>query len=260
MKKVDYQCKNCGNHLDLNQKFCSNCGQSTFTKRIDFNFLWSEIRYSIFHVNGGFFFTLKELFTRPGHTIREYLEGKRQKHFKLIPLITILGSISTLLNHLVFKTAPSEIGTDEFSHFSGNNEDGFNMERFSHYFQVVQNWADKHYALSILLFIPLFAFAYYLAFRKYQCNFAEWLIIGTFITAQSLAVGIVFVIINHYYNATLANTLIAGLLTFWTFVQFFNDRKPAVIILKSLLGLLFYFLTILMFLSLVTLFFYFISF
>ncbi len=74
------KCKNC-NH-DLKGNFCNNCGQTKETHEINFKSILHEIQHSIFHIDKGILYTTKELFIRPGLTIREYLHGKRVKHFK----------------------------------------------------------------------------------------------------------------------------------------------------------------------------------
>ena len=42
-------CKNCS--TPVSGKYCSNCGQSTATARINFHYIIHEIQHSIFHVD-----------------------------------------------------------------------------------------------------------------------------------------------------------------------------------------------------------------
>ena len=68
-------------------------------REIEFAFLIDEIKYTYLYVNKGLLFTAKELFTRPGHTIREFIEGKRVNHYKPILLVFVLAGVEGLLNH-----------------------------------------------------------------------------------------------------------------------------------------------------------------
>jgi recombinational DNA repair protein RecR len=69
-------CKNCG-HI-VKDNFCSRCGQNSRVDKINLlNFL-NEISESVFQVNQGLFFTFKALVTRPGNSIKEFLNGKRE--------------------------------------------------------------------------------------------------------------------------------------------------------------------------------------
>ncbi len=61
-------CKNC--KQNFNGNFCNNCGQNSNVRKIDVKYLIDEIPNSIFQINRGFLFILKELFTRPGDSIR----------------------------------------------------------------------------------------------------------------------------------------------------------------------------------------------
>lgn len=65
-------CKNCNHNFKGN--FCNNCGQTANTHEINFTSILHEIQHGIFHIDKGILYTSKELFRRPGHTIREYLD------------------------------------------------------------------------------------------------------------------------------------------------------------------------------------------
>lgn len=56
-----------------------------------------EIKYTFLHVNKGFVYTIKELFTRPGQSIKEFIEGKRIKHYKPLLLVFVLAGINGYL-------------------------------------------------------------------------------------------------------------------------------------------------------------------
>jgi len=70
------KCLNCNS--EATGSYCYNCGQKTSTMRFSINHIFkSDIAnqyYSFF--KNGLFFTLKELATRPGYSIREYILGK----------------------------------------------------------------------------------------------------------------------------------------------------------------------------------------
>ncbi len=83
------KCLNCNS--DVVGDFCSTCGQKTSTKRFSLkHFITHDLIHGVFHLDKGLLFTIKELFTRPGHSIREYVQGKRIKHFNYFTAILIL--------------------------------------------------------------------------------------------------------------------------------------------------------------------------
>mgnify|MGYP006179009015 CR=1 FL=1 len=91
-------CKNCG-HIYSGQ-FCNNCGQPSDTHKLNLHFIWHDLQHAFLHFDKGVLFTAKELFTRPGNSIREFIEGKRVKHFKPISLVIILATLYGVLRHL----------------------------------------------------------------------------------------------------------------------------------------------------------------
>lgn len=87
-------CKNCG-HI-VSDNYCSMCGQSTRVGRITFKNVLSQITESIFQINHGFLFTLKNLTLKPGESIKEYLNGKRVRFFKPMAFVLTLSTVYLL--------------------------------------------------------------------------------------------------------------------------------------------------------------------
>lgn len=237
MIKPEKRCRNCNQHLLMNQKFCHECGQKTDTHRIDFHYFLHEVPHNIFHVDGGILFTLKELFTRPGHTIREYLEGKRQPHFKPVMLVLIMGSVCALIQYFLKDTTKKKIADSEI--LKGDVETSglskyVDFEGLIAYFKHIVEWLSNHFAFTVLLMLPIAAFGFFLGFRKYKLNYPEWLVVFLFLAGQSLTVYIFFIFLNRFagnYNM-LFLFLCWGLVTY-SLTQLFNDRGKKYVILRS---------------------------
>lgn len=88
-------CKNCGQLLAGN--FCSHCGQGADVHRITWHELAHQLPHAFFHIDGGLFFTLKELARRPGYAVREYLLGKRKPHYNPILLLIMSAGLCSIL-------------------------------------------------------------------------------------------------------------------------------------------------------------------
>lgn len=232
-------CQNC--NTALQGKYCSNCGQSSETHKIDVHYLWHDIQHGLLHLDKGILFTTKELFTRPGHSIREFLEGKRVKHFKPISLVLVLAGIYGLLSHF-FKI-------DMFPNYivvSGS------AERVNHIIEVIKNmseWTGQHYSILALMQIPIFTIGTYLCFRKSEYNFVEHLIINTFLVGQRLILHIITFPLYYISNGTpmliqadRIVTMIGYTLAIWTLIQLFKYQSKR--ILKTIFSLLISFLII----------------
>lgn len=110
-------CKNCNTVFEGN--YCNNCGQSAKTHRITWKEILHYLTHALFHTDKGFFYTIKELIIRPGFTIKDYLEGKRIKHFNPILFLIIIGSITTYFySSLHLKLPNAEIDLERIEHIS----------------------------------------------------------------------------------------------------------------------------------------------
>lgn len=89
------KCLNCG--TEFTGKFCPECGQGAETGRFTLTFIWQNLIAAIFGNYGGIFFTLKNLFTRPGEMIVEILNGKRRRYFSPFPMLFFALTVYILL-------------------------------------------------------------------------------------------------------------------------------------------------------------------
>ncbi len=161
-------CKNCGHKFEGN--FCSNCGQDSEVDKINAKYIIKEILHSIFELDKGFFYTVKELFRRPGHSIRDYLQGKRKNHYKPILFVIITATIY-LLSTLI-TGEKTFLGDFLYGAISGFNDKEF---------KPVSNaltWGANNYTYITLILMPFFSFASFVSFRKAGYNYFEHLIIN----------------------------------------------------------------------------------
>lgn len=220
-------CKNC--QATVTGKYCSNCGQATHTHRINYHFLVHEIQHGLLHFDGGVLYTIKELFTRPGASIREYIEGKRVKHFKPLSFVVLLATVYGLLS-LYFhndvsggmKVTGDARGTVAVA--------GFN------------DWVSKHYVTYILISLPFSGLASYIVFRKQGYNLVEHLVLSTYGIGQMLVLQLLFFPLSYALTGTsfllLLTTVVSLLgigLNMWVNIGFFNKLSPLKVIGLSLL-------------------------
>lgn len=152
-------CKNCNTLFTGN--YCNHCGQKADVGRLDLKHLLHNFFHAFTHMDAGYLHTLKELAYRPGHSIREYLQGKRSSHGDPLLMILIVGGLcSVLYNHYHLKTMSSV----DISTFKGE------MQMFS----------LKFFALTFLGYSFLFAMIDYLIFRYKGYNYFELFVMNIF--------------------------------------------------------------------------------
>lgn len=241
-------CKNC--NQNFTGHFCNNCGQSADTHEINFKYFWHEVQHGLLHIDKGILYTTKQLFTIPGNTIREYINGKRVSHFKPIAFAFLLSTIYGLIFHYSNDTTSFDDVSKTFSEIDSENK-----KNNYGFLKMIFNWLGAHYAYGTLLLIPFFSVASYWAFRKSRYNYFKHLILNTFISGQRTIIYIVLVpfmallknkeTIEIFGNIEMCTDII---LIFWTYIQFFNNNSK----LKSFfLTFLFFFIFALIFASLI---------
>lgn len=167
-----HHCKNCSFEFEGN--YCPQCGQSAHEHRIDAGYILHDVPHSVFHVDEGFFYTLKSMFTRPGAMVRDFLEGKRAKYFRPLAYVVIMSAICTLIVKGIEWMIMNLVGAGAMP----LHEENF----FKHYF-----------SFFIFVMIPFASLITWLTFYKKRYNYWEHFVANTYIAAQ---LNIMLVLIN----------------------------------------------------------------
>ncbi|HVM89910.1 MAG TPA: DUF3667 domain-containing protein [Puia sp.] len=214
--QITTTCKNCNNQFD--GKFCNHCGQAADTHRLNMHHIWHDLQHGLFHFDNGIFYTVKQLLKRPGHTIREFINGKRVGHFKPLSFVVILATVYGLLYHYfignIFNVKPTQTG------------DGL----LSAYEKVI-HWTTNHFAYATLLLTITTTIASYLVFWRQGYHFAEHFVLNAYYRGLVLVIVLLFLPVFYLlykegkewltiYAAILQ--IIDFVLMYWCYTQFFN--------------------------------------
>lgn len=88
----DKTCLNCGH--EVNEHYCSHCGQENTETRQPFYFLITHFIEDFVHYDSSFWQTIKTLFTKPGKLTNEYLAGKRQSQVNPVKMYIFISFIT----------------------------------------------------------------------------------------------------------------------------------------------------------------------
>ena len=157
----------------------SHCGQSAKVDKINAAYFLHDIPHSVFHIDKGFFYTLKSLITKPGIALREYLNGHRIKHYRPFAFVIIMSTICTLFIKGV-------------NYFTNKLYTENNPGRSIHY---GDNIFVKYPSLLIFLMIPILSFITWLFFKKKNFNYWEHFLINTYLAAY---VNVFFLVLSIY--------------------------------------------------------------
>lgn len=100
-------CLNCD--APLGGKFCQHCGQPAKVKRYTFGAFLHELPHELLHLDHALPHTLKALLTKPGSTIRAYLDGKRARIYSPIALLFLLSGLVALVTIALKLTGPTTV-------------------------------------------------------------------------------------------------------------------------------------------------------
>ena len=229
-------CKNCGNQFT--GRYCNQCGQRSDTHRINWHYIWHEIPHSVWHVDHGILFTFKELFTRPGYTIREFLDGKRIHHYRPLALILLLGAI------LIFLSRSLDVHvTERVNEFTNAQQE--QSETLKNFQQDLNGFLERNQHLTTLIMVPVTAFFMWLFFRRKSLNFPEHLVANTFLGVIGLVMAIIMILLIKLIGASasgFATSLGLGVLVnvgyvLFAYAQLFKtEMTPFKAVLRALAG------------------------
>jgi hypothetical protein len=219
MDKSMITCKNCSHPIDGN--YCSNCGQKASVKRFMFENIIPEFFHGFLHVHHGFFFTIKELFIRPGVSIRGYISGKRVTYFNPFTYLVLLSLLAGF----------------GFSH-SGMLEHA--RDNFIVSGETLQ-FSRKHFSYRLLLSIPAFTLLTWILFKSFKYNFSEHFIINTFLISQTTLIYCLWLLVLYILNPDKQSFQIlfscahisAIIYLIIAMFRLFNSETPAVRWVKS---------------------------
>lgn len=146
-------CLNCGNTFEGN--YCNHCGQKYTVSRITWKELFHNVPHMLFHLDDGFFYTIKQLMVKPGGTIWEYLQGKRKYHYNpFVMLLLLAGLCSTLYVYFHLQTILAAVSINQLE-----EENAF--------------IAHKFFAARTIIFCLICSIGDYIFFFKFNYNLAE---------------------------------------------------------------------------------------
>lgn len=93
----EVECLNCGTRYQGN--FCPCCGQSAKTKRFNTKQTLKHLLFIFTKFDDSFWHTTTNLFVRPGHMIREYLQGHRADYLRPMQMLICLITAYLVVRH-----------------------------------------------------------------------------------------------------------------------------------------------------------------
>lgn len=233
-------CLNCAATV-VPHNYCPNCGQKTTTHRYSIqHFIAHDFVHGIWHVDKGILFTLAGLFKRPGHSVREFIQGKRVPHFNFITLILLILTVGSII-------AP-------YAHGKMSDLMPEQGKQLTNDFESIVSTYPK---LVLIVAIPLYSLFSFALFKRAQLNYSEHLVINSNRIIPELIVGLLLSVISIFYTnmkgLILLYLFVPGLFSLlysiWFYYQFFSwygYSKKALLFRGIMVPVSYMFLTVLL--------------
>ena len=220
-------CLNCT--MPLANNYCSNCGQKSTTHRYSFqHFLAHDLVHGVWHVDKGILYTIIALLTRPGHSVREFIQGKRVNYFSFITLILLILTVTSLI-------AP-------YTH--GKMSDLL-PQKSKEMMNEIERFVATYPKLTLIITIPIYSIFSLAWFRRAKLNFSEHLVINSNRIIAELILGLLIAVISIFYTHKTGLTFLYIVIptlfnifyTIWFYYQFFSwySYSKKALILRSIM-------------------------
>lgn len=231
-------CLNCS--APVNHNYCSNCGQKSSTHRYSIkHFIAHDFIHGVWHVDKGILFTLKALFTRPGHSVREFIQGRRVPYFSFVTLILLILTASGLIAPYIHMSISDLMPQGSKAMMSD-----------------VEKFMSTHPKLMLIIMIPIYSLFSFIWFRKAKLNFSEHLVLNSNRIIVELIIGLLISIVTIFYtNLKVLAFLYFGVIIFvaftyscWFYYQFFsafNYSKKGLLLRSIMVPASYYFISFL---------------
>ena len=165
------KCLNCGTEFE--GKYCPECGQSAETGRFTMRFIFENLMAAFISKDGGIWFTIKNLFSRPGAMVAEIISGKRKRYFSPFPTLLLALTLYVLIftatgsKNVSLPDKPEEwdteltvtVGDDTMELNNNSTAKEQMVQKVTHLISSGYHFYLNHYALCYMLTLPLLVMA-----------------------------------------------------------------------------------------------------
>lgn len=152
--------------------------------------IWKYI-FSVFNLERGLGYTMRNLTVRPGNAIKEFLFTERRvKHIKPMSFLILSVSISS---YLIFIKFPKELDFNSVGLVAG-------LESISLLVKDIARCSLKYFNLVQMLKIPFISIGTFYVFRNPKLNFAEHLVTNSYIFSYTSIILVFLLTVSNIFS------------------------------------------------------------
>lgn len=254
-------CVSCGHELAPDFKLCPNCGEKTHFHRFNIPHLIHEFFHALTHADKSAFSLLKDLATKPGVVLNEYIiEGKRKKYFNPFTFLLIVLGFSVFMNSIFHPFLNNQYITEEQIVTAKTKDKKALYQRMTEKQTKMNDFMEKRANVVTFLSAPFMALAFWLVFKGKGLSYTEHLVAYLILTSiLSLFSSITFVPLmaivpkDKFYIVAFGNLIIQFVYTSFAYSKFVKLKGIGEIFMvpvANVLGIVFW-MTLMMLATLV---------
>ena len=209
---AELRCLNCDTALSVGARFCARCGQRADTARLRLGDMLRELLARFADVERGPMMFARALLTRPGTVAREYVLGRRRRHYGPFATLAVVVGVTALALNL--------------SGFQLLAQDGLPAGP--------TDLMQRHFNLLLLAQLPLIGAACALVFRSARLTWAEHMALCAYtLSVRAVAIALIapLAVVTSRSAPTATETTVSWLLWYlyfgWAASQFYvGPRWP----------------------------------
>lgn len=176
--------------------------------------------------------------TRPGHSVREYVQGKRVNHFHPVNYLLLIGGVATWIY--------IHYWDDLFNmNVMMQNMNTKEQKAIMPFVKKALHFAFENYTYQLMISILLYGFFSVKILGKERYNLVEGIVLHLFVISHSELIKLFlfpFLIFTKqsiigFYIQSLMSSLISIVYMIWAYKQFFEEKSTWSAIGKTLLSI-----------------------
>jgi len=213
---MESTCQNCQSELQGN--YCHNCGQKQ-QGRITLGFIFNELFKHVFDLESPFINTVKGLTIRPGTTCLEYVNGIRKSITSPIQYLIITITVHFIIYYTL------DLNYLEMSGMNPQEINGISSATVKSDFDNIGEFIANNIKVLMLMYIPIYAFFTSIFFKRKTYNYAENLILVTYLQAHSYIYQIFFLFLVSIDESMFLLVLLVDFSYYtWGVLRFFKSN------------------------------------
>lgn len=245
------KCLNCGTEFE--GKFCPECGQRADTGRFTVRFIFQNFIQGILSNDGGVWFTLKNLFTRPGQMMVDIINGKRKSYFSPFPMLFLTLSLYVIIftftgsKDIDYDHFLSDEDTEVVVDVGDQSHEQMIADKTKRFIINALKFYADHYTAAFILTIPIYILAARVSYGKKNRKKYNW---GEYCIpiVYSLILLVLYrclTSIAYYFSPGVADKMedwiiLLNIIVFTTCFKNMFDFKIAKMVWRSFLIIVFY--------------------